>query len=54
MCLEDWLEMKEGMIFYKDPVWVIVQNAGAIYWSRQLKKVFMSGWENDESVSLIC
>lgn len=52
MCLHDWLAKKE-VIFYKDPVWVTLQNAGAIYCSRQLKKMFMSGRENDETAFIL-
>lgn len=50
MCIDDWLEKKEGMIFYNDAVWVTVQNTGVVYCSRQLKKMFMSRRENDETI----
>ena len=46
MCLDDWLEKKEGMIFNNGAVWVTVQNAGAVYCSSQLKKALMLQREN--------
>lgn len=41
------------MIFYKDPTWVTLQNDGAIYYNRQLKKMFMSGRETDGTVFVL-
>ena len=41
------------MIFYKDPIWVTLQNDGAIYCSRQLKKMFKSGRETDGTVFVL-